>query len=288
MSKSYPNRQTLIIAIICLGAVSATLLYIRPELLSQKSNWQNIQIEPKSTISAPQNFIESSESDWKKAFELTSSTTDLTTKDKPLTITDQLGRDFFTKYVELRQNNLTTDDQSVAKAMDQTISSAINLVPKAKVYNLTNITINTSYNNDSLRIYANTVGSVFAKNAPKIDPTSIANEALEQENSLVLEKLKPVISSYDKLIKGIIITPVPAPLASYHLDLINSLSSMLFVSQELQYMISDPMRGVVALNQYVLARENISKALVKTSGYLNDKEIFFTNQEPGIFFATVQ
>ncbi len=288
MSKSYPNRQTLIIAVICLGAVSATLLYIRPELLSQKSSWKNLEVKPKTVIDTDKNLIELAESDWKKAFDLTSSTTDLTSKDKPLTITDQLGRDFFTKYVELRQNNLTTDDQSVAQAMDQTINSAMNIAPKAKTYSLTNIKINTSYTNDSLHVYGNTIGSIFAKNAPRVDPTLIASQALEQENSEVLDKLKPIVNSYDKLIKDIIITSVPAPLASYHLDLINSLSSMLFVSQELQYIISDPIRGVMALNQYVLAKENISKSLLNTNTYLNDKEVFFSNQEPGIFFATVQ
>jgi hypothetical protein len=133
----------------------------------------------------------------------------------------------------------------------------------------------------------NTVGNIFAKSGPRSDPTTIASEAMEKEDPTILEKLRPVINSYDKMTKSILTTSVPRPLASYHLALINALSSMHFVSTGLQSLSTDPMQGMLALDQYVPARNSIGRALSDINNYFNKKEIYFTNLEPGFIFATV-
>jgi hypothetical protein len=289
MSKSYPNRQTLIIALICLGAVSATLMYIRPELLSQKSTWKSVEIAPTAIVSTDSNFTELAESEWKKAFNVTSPTLSETAKDsdKPLTLTDQLSRDFFTKYVELRQNSLSEDQKSVETAMNQTLSSAVSSAPKPKIYSLSNILISNLYDKNSLRAYGNNIGTIFAKSGPREDPTNITSEALEKDDMTILEELKPIITSYDKMTKSVLATSVPRPLASYHLELVNSLSGMLYVSEGLKLISTDPIQGMLALNQYVIARESMGRSLVNINDYLNKNEVYFSTTEPGIIFATV-
>jgi len=289
MSKSYPNRQTLVIGLICLVVVATTLVYIRPEFLSQKSSWKNLEVKPTSTVDTNQQFAEIAESDWKKAFAIATTTNnpDTNIDDKSLTLTDRLGRDFFTKYVELRQSNLSTDNQSVTSAMSQTINSTVNSAPKPKTYTMANMVVTDVYNDSTLRSYGNNIGNIFVKSGPRADPTTVAEEAMEKEDPTILEDLKPIINSYDKMTKMILATSVPRPLANYHLELINALSSMYFVSTGLQNLSTDPMQGIMALDRYVPARETISRALLNINNYFNKKEIYFSNLEPGFIFATV-
>lgn len=290
MSKSYPNRQTIFIAIICVLAVGGVLVYIQPGLLHKKSTWKNVEVVTNNKESLSQNFDTISDSDWQKSFASSSQTTKKTassTDGTPITLTDKLGRDFFEKFALLKQGNLTSDQKTVETAMLETLKNTVNSASSPKYYTNANIIISDNYDNIMIRNYGNNIGNIFVKNAPKADPTTIVTEALEKEDMDILAKLDPVIASYKKITESILSTTVPRPLAKYHLDLANSVSAMLFVSQKSREFNSDPAQSIIGLDLYIPARDGIKKALREMNDYFDNNKIYYSNTEPGILFATV-
>lgn len=292
MPISYPNRQTVIIALICITIIVGTLTYTNPKFLSQKNSWKNSNSIPIKN----NNYYktEASDLDWQNDFISLASTSDFVfnkdveqKKDTPLTLTDKLGRDFFSRYVELKQNNLSGNQKSVESAMNQTLESAIKSAPTPNSYNISNLIVQNNSDSIALKQYGNNIGTIFMKNGPKTDPVTIASNALENENMALLEKIDPIISSYEKLTKAILVTPVPRPLLKSHLNLTNGLNSMLFVSQKLRNLEIDPLESMVALNVYTMARDSIESSLLEINNYFSLNNIYFVNSEPGILFATV-
>ncbi|MFA6554432.1 MAG: hypothetical protein WCS89_02895 [Candidatus Paceibacterota bacterium] len=296
MAKYYPHKQTVLIAIICTLIVICTLVYIRPQILIKNNSLSNVEIkavneEQKNTISDVSN------TDWRKAFLTTSSTTSVSTKtsngstknttEEKLTLTDQLSRDFFTRYVELKKNNLSEDNESVQKIVDQTLNTTINSASQPKIYNLSHLTIIEDTSSNTTHSYGNNIGTVFSKDGPRADPVMIVSDALEKGDMNLLKNIKPIITSYDKMIRAVIATPVPRPLANYHLNLVNSLSSMLFVTQGLEKVSTDPVQSMLAIKLYTPTQEAIRLALLSMNSYFNTNRVYFTNNEPGILFVTV-
>lgn len=290
MSKSYPNRQTVVVAIVCIIAVGGVLAYIQPGLLHKKSSWKNVEVSPNKSVVSTQNFDMLSDSDWQKSFASSSLTTkNLPTpiNSNPKTLTDRLGQDFFEKYVLLRQGNLTSDQKTVETAMLETLRNTVNYASGPTLYTNANINISDNYNDDTIRSYGNNLSGIFIKNAPKADPTSIVTEALENEDMDILVKLDPVITSYKKIVDAILATTVPRPLAKYHIDLANSVSTMLFVSQKSKELANDPTQSIIGLDLYIPARDGIKTSLLNMSEYFDNNKIYYSNNEQGIFFATV-
>jgi hypothetical protein len=296
MAKSYPHKQTLLIAIVCTLAVIGTVLYIRPQLSVKQNVQSNIEVAVKDEAEQKSAISDVSNPDWKKAF-LTASTSTkpdvaktgsgATSKAAPLTLTEQLSRDFFTNYAELKKNNQTSDTQSVQTAMNQTLSSAIASAPSPKTYNLSNVIISETSDSNSMKAYGNIIGTIFEQNGPKADPAVIATDALENNDMTLLLKIKPITASYEKMVKAVLAVSVPRPLANFHLRLVNGLSLMVFVSQGLEKISDDPMQSMVSLNIYTTAQDSIRSSLLSMNNYFDTNRIYFTNSEPGILFVTV-
>jgi hypothetical protein len=237
--------KNIFVLLICILVIFLTLLYTK--------NTQNSY--PKATVSVyntktPQEII--TNSDWRKDFLTGSVTTNKadqnssksTNVEKPLTLTDKLGREFFTKYVELKQQNLADDQKNIASAMEQTLANALSDIPQIKKYTLKQLIISNKNDKESIKSYANSIGLVFIELWPTTDPAQIANEALESGDMKLLKNIEPLITSYDKIVKRLLITPVPKILASDHLDILNSASSLLNISQGLRSVETDPTKWI--------------------------------------------
>lgn len=290
MAKLYPHKQTLFIGTISIAIIAGAIYYANPDFLIKKNAWLNVGAKENNTALVMSNIEYLPDSDWKKSFANAPSVqayTKSTTNKESETLTDRLGKDFFTRYVELRQNNLSGSEQSVKSAMDQTIDSAVTVAPKPKIFNASEIKVTENSDPASIRSYANNIASAFIKYGPRIDPTTIAVEALEKEDNSMIAKIKPITSSYNNLVKSVQTIFVPRSLSSQHLRLLNALNSMLFVSQGLEKVLEDPMQSMIALGMYNESKESIRSSLYSISNYLNKNTIYFDTNEPGIFFSTI-
>ena len=291
MHLSYPHTQTIIITIVCIIVVAGTGFYVFKQPTTSS---QELYASTKNTSVLS---LAQSTGDWKKDFYVTSSSTtqstatvnklSVTQDNQPLTLTDKLSRDFFARYIQLQQNNLGDNQQLVADSINQTIDTTVQAASQAPVYTLKDIAISANSNTDALHTYGNTVGTIFNLYAPTTSPADVATQAFDKGDMTILEKIDPIIAGCDKVISLLKTVPVPQPLAQYHLDIINAVSSMKYVSQGLRNIQGDPMQSIIALSQYAKTQDALLPPFTSIETYFKKNNVVFGTKESGILFSVI-
>ncbi|MES2314622.1 MAG: hypothetical protein V4524_01645 [Patescibacteria group bacterium] len=291
MAKYYPHKQTLTIAIVCILAVGATTAY---------TYWQPAP-QPRADIAVQaddtnQNLIISSSTDWKKQFfDVNGSNTSIgkasngsTASDTPLTLTDKVGRDFFARYIELKQNNLDGNKQLVQGVIDQTLANAQVESSAVKIYTAKDISVLGTTDANTLHIYGNTVGSIIITYGPKKNAADLAYNAFDKNDLTLLSQIDAVTAAYKKVAQLLISTQVPQPLVQNHIDLINSINKMASISQALRNIEGDPMQSIVSLSNYGTTQSSILSTFMSMNSYFSTNGVTFTQTEPGSFFSLIK
>jgi len=291
MAKYYPRKQTITIAIICILAVGFASAYAFINTKNPKS--QTISIDSSGTNGSTTTI---NNTDWKNQFLNISSSSDTTLGsnsnktselDSPTTLTDKLSRDFFARYIQLKQNSLDNNPQLVQDTIDETLANTQSSATSTKTYSENDITILTDSSNASIHSYANAVGDIFIKYGPTQNPVNIAYSAFDKNDMSLLAQIDPITSSLQKILSLLLVTPVPQNLSQNHLDLINGVSSMVYVSQGLRNIEGDPMQSMVSLSIYDTAQTKSMTALSNIKDYLQTNKITFTPSEPGLLFSSL-
>ncbi len=289
MASYYPHKQTVLITLLCIIAVGGALIYSGTIDISQKIPQKQAQIAP-IDVQPKEVVADTVPSDWRKSFINNSSpTTALPAKksatNEALTVTDQFGRDFFARYVRLKQDNLLDNQQLVQSVVDQSIDTAVKNSGQSITYALKDISITNDADSTSLKAYGNAIGLIFATKGVDGDPATIANTAFDKGDMTLLTGIDPMIGSYRKITADLLILPVPQPLATYHLSLVNSVSTMTGIAQDLRVVDKDPMRGMVALSIYSPTQSSIVGSLKSMQNYFTTSQISFSPAEPGALFS---
>ena len=101
MAANYPHKQTIIIGAVCIIAIAAVAFYV----YGKNTSDSDLSIQPSINN---ENDTLSTSTDWRKDF-FTSTTTAISklasTSDQngPLTLTAEMSRDFFSRYIQLKQ-----------------------------------------------------------------------------------------------------------------------------------------------------------------------------------------
>jgi len=90
-----------------------------------------------------------------------------------------------------------------------------------------------------------------------------------------LSNLDPIIANYKTALKTLATMPVPKPLASYHLDLMNGINISLFNAESLRHVDDDPMKGLAAVGMEVQGLQYIDNAVSEIKQYLSTYNITF-------------
>jgi hypothetical protein len=292
MAVYYPHKQTALIALICISAVSSTLTYVYTQKPPVKPDSNTTAASP--DISSSQNTLATND-DWKKQFfggSLGTPGTVLSKKTassspEDLTLTDELSRTLFSRFIQLKQNNLDSNQTLMAGAVDETLSSTVEKARKPKQYSLSDIKTTNELTDSAYHQYGNSVSSVLSANMPRGNAPTIVSKAFDGNNMALLSGITPLISGYQTTIKGLLALRVPQPLAQFHLDLINSISSFMFVSQGLQNIQKDPMQSIVSLGGFETAQDSMKNSLLTLKNYFLASKVTFAPTEPGSLFATV-
>lgn len=267
MAKVYLPKQTSIIFVICLLVVGGVYLYVygKPNLkASQKMAFSVGDKIPEVSVANSANT-----SDWQKQFVSKDNPTAFKTPPKaspdlsrePLTTTDLLGRDFFTKYMQLRQAGLTTDEQSVNQATNQIIADSLSAIPTPQAYSAKEISVIAADDIVSLKNYASTLIGILYTSMPEKNEAEIAMEAFQKDDLTLLGNIDPIIKEYKNALEKLRETSVPQSLSQYHLDLINGLSMQYFNAQSLRQAGNDPIRALAAVGLEVKSLGIIANAL---------------------------
>lgn len=288
------HKQTIIIAILCIIVVGGMFVYAKGGiggLVATKSS-QNSQIDGNIAVTTTRENkpISSTSTDWRRSFFTGTSTsivksTISTPSNESLTLTDTFGRDFFARYIQLKQSGLRDNQQFVADTLNNSIDKAADSAKKARVYTGTDITVQPVANSENLKVYGNAVGTIFSKYGVDEDPATVANDAFEKGDMTLLKGLDPIVASYETIVAMLKNTPVPQPLSVYHLNMINAESSMAQIARDLRHVETDPMQAIVSIQQYSAAQTSLIGALRAMKAYFSLVPVSFAPTEPGSLFS---
>ena len=289
----YPHKQTAIIFLVCILGVLATFWYVGVGKTwrgtDPMSNKQDVKItQPNEDFAAT--------TDWQKQFIVHSTTTlpqnntlavnDQGT-DEPETVTGQFGKKFFEQFMILKQNDLVDDQTAVKAVVDQNIDDVISSAPEARVYDIRSVVLSPTVGIPAEKTYANSVGEILTLYIPQKDAAAIATQALEKNDPSRISEIMAVANSYSTVLKKLLEVPAPKNLADEHLALINSISAMIFVSEGMGKVFSDPLQSMVSLAVYEESLVSLQNALLDLKFAFNEDQVVFSGTESGNVFNLI-
>lgn len=204
----------------------------------------------------------------KGEFSKDSSTEKTTEKRAPLTSTELLSRDFFARYMELRQLGISNDKESVDEAINQSVGNIVGSI-QAKTYTIADISTKEDISKGSIEQYGSTVENILTKNAIKSrNEMIILKDALDKEDYKILAELDPIINGYKNMLNQLLKVDAPVSVSTLHLDLINSLSGLIFVSESFKKVENDPVAGIQGTANYFRYAELFSNSYTGIISYL--------------------
>jgi hypothetical protein len=197
-----------------------------------------------------------------------SSATDTTKEDiEKIQPIDSISRDFFARYIELRQIGANTDTDSQNELAQKTVNGIV--LAKPAQYKIEEIITKSDSSSDGLRQYAQEIGGIFKKYAINSrDEGQIALEAAEKEDPAILKEIDPIIVSYRNIINALIKVKAPKSIAILHLDLVNGMNGALYIAQAFRNSDADPLKQVQAIAYYGEGMKNLYNALNAIKSYL--------------------
>jgi hypothetical protein len=273
---------TILIAILIVGGAFLVAEYRNKQA---ELVYNNISVST-STI---QNYIEGSD-DWKEILLAsdksgTSTVKDITKEQKEsLTQTDIVARDFFSKFMVLRQTGTDQDKLSQADLVNQTVGKI--MLVQSKVYTVKDgIVVKEDSSADSIRQYGNEIGYIFKKNITNSrNEAEIAKDSLQKEDPEILKEIDPIILSYKNILDELIKISTPSSILNSHLNLINSMSSAIFIAESLRKSNIDPISGIQAVSLYPTTAQRLSNVLIAIRDSIKSLAITYNYQEGGYIF----
>jgi hypothetical protein len=202
-----------------------------------------------------------------------------------LTPTDKLARDFFARYMELKQIGLSSDKQSQQEIITAALKNGVVLRTPA-VYREDEIVLIADNSPEAIRKYGNEVGEIFQKNNPVASRNEmiIAKDAVETENLAVLKEIDPIISAYKIILNSLVKVKTPDSLKDIHLSLLNSMNEILFTANSLRKIDVDPVSGIQGTAMYLKGVGDLNKSFNELKSFFNSRGIVYTKAEFGSFF----
>ena len=195
-------------------------------------------------------------------------TADLTSKtnQEKLEPIDLISREFFARYMELRQTGSSKDKQSQESLAQRTAGNIVLSQPGK--YELKDIITKPENDIESIRQYGKDITNIFQKNAVKArNEGIIAKEALETENLEILKEIDPSIESYKKIVNSLLALKVPKAVDTLHLDLINAMNGSLFVAKSLRNSGVNPIEGIQGVQYLPIVQKSLYDAINAIRSY---------------------
>jgi hypothetical protein len=208
-----------------------------------------------------------------------------TTTPENLTLTDKIAQDTFAEYIKLKQSGQPVDAVTTEKIVQSILGNnpLAHSFPKFNKTNLTNIVDLES--EPVIRAYGNNLWDIMIRNTPK--NVVLENEyiilltAIQTQNEKELVRLDPIIKGYADTIKEMLTMPVPYSATAVHLDLLNNMSIILSLTQDMKVFFTDPARGFGALAYYKSNVLNLQGSLQTLISYFDTKNILYVETESG-------
>jgi len=296
MPTPYPQKQTLVISLVCIVAVAAVAIYAHGQAFTgQETGDRSMSVSAQNNHTQPYSGLISTSTDWKKNFfgNVATGSSFSTTKsgvstspEEKLTATDRLSRDVFTQVMNLNQTGLINNNAVVSNTVSGLLAKNYSSSDEPRTYAMTDILINPDNSISALKAYGNGVGSVLETYGPKQDNATLALAGIQGKDPAYGKELQANADDYHAILTRLLAIPAPQSVSAYHLGIVNGASYMMYIASALSVAGTDAMRSMEALGMYQTAFSDGLQNLLMIRHALATAGIIYGTGEGGIFFTT--
>lgn len=199
-------------------------------------------------------------------------------------LTETVGRSLLINLSDVKQQGLGGDTVSQDKIVAQAVAQAN--AQKHTTYSMSDLTI-VADASSTLHTYGNAVMQVLLKHPEANMNTALLaiGNAVDLHDPKPLEKLGPVGQGYTALAREFLLVPTPRSMASFHLLAVNDFFAIAEVIPGLQALTVDPLRGLVAVQQFEGLLSEEGRVFTNMAQVLQKRSILFSNGEPGLAWS---
>lgn len=205
-----------------------------------------------------------------------------TNEQEKWTETDRFSREFFRKYLALKQSGkpLTAEDEQ--RLIDDVVG---HYPPSAqqKIFSETDLSSAPSDDAAAYRVYGNALGAVILKHREKVgeNELEIFERALGNDDETELAALAGRAERYGKVIADILAIPAPREARLIHLAIANALEQLKESVAGMSEAMRDPVRALGPAVAYPQGIEALADALDRLGTLLSAKGARFEKNEAG-------
>lgn len=198
------------------------------------------------------------------------------------TTVDTVSRTLVSNYLALKQNG-TLDQESAQKLVDQSVEYIEKT--KSQITLVSDLNIVPDNGKISISEYGENLGNLLKtlKAQANKNEIKIINEAIESESVTKLEELNSIISTYESFTLKLIKMPVPKTFAKAHLDMVSGVRGMAIGLKEMKQVLSDPFKGLTALQLYNEGGSLFLQASGATVNFIKQNNIIYKQGSGGYY-----
>jgi hypothetical protein len=200
----------------------------------------------------------------------------------PNNLTSSFAKDVYMSsvYVSQKGNLTQAQQEELGAKIAENASKKIVFT----TYTLDDLHVTKDADSASIKKYGNELGTIYTKassgNITRNDIAIIKAYNVNKDAS-VLEAFVVKKNVLETAITALLALSVPAPVASYHLRLINKLSDYTIIIDNLSKLDTDPVRALLAFDSYIPVVKSLSSSFSGMQGFMVGEGITFTPSEAG-------
>lgn len=187
------------------------------------------------------------------------------------TLTDSFAKSIFLSYAERESGMGNDDDEAIASKVIGNIDTSS--LPKP-AFSLANLQLFAPVSKDEIKKYGNDAGLVIKVNYILLGSPEYADNDLHK-----------IAQLHKKIGQSLIKVRVPAAMAQSHLNLANAY--MMF-GESLDILATqehvDPLKALLSVRTAEESGNNIAKSAGEINSYLNQNDILYSDNEPGLIW----
>jgi hypothetical protein len=200
------------------------------------------------------------------------------------TVTDTVSTSFMSNYLALKQSG-TLDATSAQKLVDQTVNYVDQTAIKGSKITQSDLNVVTDNSRQSVIDYGENLGNIIkSKKLTDIkEEFVILMQVIQSGDKSKINDLDNIIASYEKITSALIKMPVPKTFTKAHLDITNGTNGMTLALTEAKSALSDPIKGLVALQLYQKSMTTLSQAINATATFIKQNNIVYKQGSGGYY-----
>lgn len=200
----------------------------------------------------------------------------------PKTTTDIVTESLMSNYLALKRSG-KLDSESVKKLLDQTLDLTNKLEGESVLD--TNLNIVPDNGKQSIIDYGENLGNIIKNNRPvKIkNELEIISSSLNSNDPLKIKELDSVIVIYEKIANELTKMTVPKTFVEAHLDMVNSVKTIIMALRGAEIVFSDPVKGLMAIQSYKNGATTLIRVVRAVGVFINQNDIIYKQGSGGYY-----